>query len=336
MTENIVASTERDSLDFVSTNDGNAGMSASALSRFCGVPRSSLRDLLDKAVGGNTGSKSLESLRGGDIYLAERGIKNERYLKAEVCSKIIMHYAFHAKKTTEEAKHSVEKFAEKGVKEWIHELTGHKKEKYNLAKDFIKPYARVYKPEFPKEFYDELYRVTGYTKSKKVHNPYTAVLIREYVYGMFGQEVLDEIDRVNPIIGYVIYEVPKATPKEILSLKRKINGNKMAVATYTKGGKIWLADIAKKKIEKLTAKLQRIQKPHSIRLPKRAYKHHQFCSDLMGLPSLQAHLQTMISVMRTLPADNTERFHEAMAAAFPNGALKNVNSVILDLPAMPE
>lgn len=206
-----------------------------------------------------------------------------------------------------------------------------KQQKYKVE-EFIQKHARIYKPEFPKEFYDELYRVTGYSKPKRGKNPYMAILVREYIYGMFGQEVLDEIDRVNPIVGYHTYNVPKATPKQISSIKAQIRGNKQAAKHYLEKGKIGKSKKAQKKVEQLERRLVRWSKPHSLRLPKREFMHHQFCSDLIGLPSLQAHVQTVITVMRTLPSDDTDRFHEAMESAFPNGALKNVSSIILDIP----
>jgi DNA-binding IclR family transcriptional regulator len=46
MTSTIVAVVIQDGYAFVSTNDGNAGMSVSALARLCGVPRSTIRDYL--------------------------------------------------------------------------------------------------------------------------------------------------------------------------------------------------------------------------------------------------------------------------------------------------
>lgn len=201
-------------------------------------------------------------------------------------------------------------------------------------KEFIQSHARIYKPEFRQEFYDELYRVTGCIRPKRGQNPYTSLLIHEYVYKMFGQDVLDEINRVNPIIGYYVYEVPKATPEDIKTLKRKIHGQKSAVTVYTKNGKLSKAKKAQKKVDSLTAKLKRWEKPHSIKLPKRAQMNHQFCSDLIGLPSLQQHLQSMVQIMRTLPTDDYERFDEAMKKAFPEGATKNVTSLILDIPKL--
>jgi hypothetical protein len=72
---------------------------------------------------------------------------------------------------------------------------------------------------------------------------------------MFGQEVLDEINRVNPIIGYYTYEVPKASPEDIKKLKGLIGGQKSAVTVYTRNGKLSKAKKAQKKVDSLTAKL---------------------------------------------------------------------------------
>lgn len=206
-----------------------------------------------------------------------------------------------------------------------------RKQEFNA---FIQTHARIYKPEFQKEFYDELYRVTGCIRPKRGQNPYTALLIHEYVYKMFGQEVLDEVNRVNPIIGYYTYEVPKASPEDVKALKAKIKGQKSAVTVYTRNGKLGKAKKAQKKVDSYIAKLKRWEKPHSIKLPKRAQMNHQFCSDLIGLPSLQQHLQSMVQIMRTLPTDDHERFDEAMKKAFPEGAIKNVLTAILDIPRL--
>ena len=230
----------------------------------------------------------------------------------------------------------VEKFAENGIKDWIHGITGFKQEKFSPAQEFIKEHARIYKPEFHQEFYDELYRVTGCIRPKKGRgrNPYTSLLVHEYVYKMFGQEVLDEINRVNPIIGYYTYEVPKASPEDIKKLKGLIGGQKSAVTVYTRNGKLSKAKKAQKKVDSLTAKLKRWEKPHFMKMPRRAKMNHQFCSDLIGLPSLQQHLQSMVQIMRTLPSDDYERFDMAMKKAFPEGATKNVTNLILDIPKL--
>jgi hypothetical protein len=72
---------------------------------------------------------------------------------------------FYANKQTDEASR---KIAENGIKDWIHGITGFKQEKFSPAQEFIKEHARIYKPEFHQEFYDELYRVTGCIRPKKV------------------------------------------------------------------------------------------------------------------------------------------------------------------------
>lgn len=212
------------------------------------------------------------------------------------------------------------------------ELEAEKKKEQQDVKAFIQQHARVYKPEFQKEFYDQLYRVTGYLRPKRGNNPYTAVLIHEYVYKMFGQDILDEIERVNPVIGYYTYEIAKASPEEMKKLKGFIGGQKSAVTMYTKSGKLAKAKKAQKKVDQLIAKLKRWEKPHTLKLPKRKHLNHQFCSDLIGLPSLQSHLQSMVHIMRTLPSDDPERFAEAMNAAFQGEAIKGVKFLILDVP----
>lgn len=246
----------------------------------------------------------------------------------------------------EEIKLSVECFkfwgmmarSEKGdqVRDYFLECERIAKEKEESRKNnlnsFVHQHARVYKPEFSKEFYDQLYRVTGILRPKRGNNPYTSHLIHDYVYKLFGQEILDEINRVNPILGYYTYNVEKASPEKLKKLKGLIGGQKSAVTMYTKSGKLSKAKKAQKKVDRLIDKLKRWETPHQIKLPKRKFLHHQFCSDLIGLPSLQSHLQSMVQIMRTLPSDDPERFAEAMNAAFQGEAIKGVTFLILDVP----
>lgn len=206
------------------------------------------------------------------------------------------------------------------------------KDHVHLAQ-LVQKYARIYKPEFQEEFWTQLYRVTGYKRPKRGHNLALAGIIRSYVYGLFPSNMLEELDKLNPITSYTSYEVPKASDEELKSLKAKMQGQKAAATMYTKGGKLAKAKQAKRRAEILQNRYNRMKKPTTIKVGKRDYCFHQFCSDMVGLPSLQQHLQSMIQVMRTLPNDDVDRFYEAMDSAFQGVAIVNSDRIILDLPS---
>lgn len=91
MTENIVASTERDSLDFVSTNKN---ISVAALSRLAGIPRSSLRDELKKENSGIRAYLKLNGINNVTLW-AKNGVT-----PIEV-SIVLSFYAFNSSKDIE-------------------------------------------------------------------------------------------------------------------------------------------------------------------------------------------------------------------------------------------
>jgi P63C domain len=148
---------------------------------------------------------------------------------------------------------------------------------YSLQ-DIVQEYARIHTTEYLPEFWEQLYRVTGYKRTIKGYNPAFSHIINKYVYELFPDGTLAKLQELNPIK----YRYPKTD---------KHSG-----------------------------------------LTTREFKHHQLLSDIVGLPTLQAHVETMTTVMRILPDNDIQAFYQGMDRAFPNGARLNVTTAILDLP----
>ena len=137
MTNLAVIHKEEDGVQFFTLEaTGESGMSRSGLARLCGVQESSIRELLDNLGRGKATSKSLESLLGKKIqFEGNVAYKNAVIIRDEICAGIIEYYALDARKTTEEAKFALRKFLRKGIKVWIHGITGWGKTKVVVLKE---------------------------------------------------------------------------------------------------------------------------------------------------------------------------------------------------------
>lgn len=105
--------------------DEFTGMSQSGLARFCGIPESTLRLLLENTDRGKSGVQSLESFAGQEFAIAVnngRAGKPSKVISASLCAAICLHYAY---KGNETAQFSAQKFISMGIDSWIRQVTGH-------------------------------------------------------------------------------------------------------------------------------------------------------------------------------------------------------------------
>ena len=118
---------EVDGIEFYVSIDGTqSGMSESGLARLCGVDRSSIHNLLQKAAADKKVPETLKPILGKDFYLPTDADKNAQVIPADICAVVIEYYAFESKAANDIAKFSFRKFASKGINSWIKEITGYK------------------------------------------------------------------------------------------------------------------------------------------------------------------------------------------------------------------
>ena len=126
---------ERDGVEFFTLDaTGESGMSESGIARLCGVAQQSIHAYLESLrtlpTGKNDENDPNPAL-GGSICLQARGLSTTEKTKlrhlaivrADVCSTVIEHYAFHSKYKTPEALFAFQKFARLGITGWIQEAT---------------------------------------------------------------------------------------------------------------------------------------------------------------------------------------------------------------------
>jgi hypothetical protein len=107
-------------------SNGASGMSISGLARLCDVSDTTISRLLDSIARHSVRSKRLKRFSGKDLYLGIKAQKGARIVRAEVCSAIIRYYGFESDLQSEVAQYSYDKFADMGMEDWIHGITGWK------------------------------------------------------------------------------------------------------------------------------------------------------------------------------------------------------------------
>ena len=123
---------ERDGVEFFTIDEtGESGMSESGLARLCGVTPRAVIKLVSSSLDTWDPTKSLEPQRNRSVRLipsndsrTSRGQNADiTLIRAEICGKVIEHYAFESKYKTQEALFAYRKFALAGITSWIQEIT---------------------------------------------------------------------------------------------------------------------------------------------------------------------------------------------------------------------
>ena len=129
---------EVDGIEFYVSIDGTqSGMSESGLARLCGVDRSSVHNLLQKAAADKKVPETLKPILGKDFYLPTDADKNAQVIPADICALVIEYYAFESKAANDTAKFSFRKFASKGICSWIKEVTGYREGQIPESKEIL-------------------------------------------------------------------------------------------------------------------------------------------------------------------------------------------------------
>ncbi len=99
-------------------------------------------------------------------------------------------------------------FAQVGVVALIDEATGYQEEraKDELAKileAYVQAEYRRWTRMFPEEFFKQIYRVHGwqYKPGTAKRTPFVGHLINKYIYGQLPPGVLEELRKLNPVMG---------------------------------------------------------------------------------------------------------------------------------------
>lgn len=112
---------------YVSSDESVKGLSISGVARLSGVHLSTISELLNRLnePSGKRVPNELESLRGNvftPLAITNNGAK---IVDSKAASRIIRYYAYESKQAKNEtAKKSYDKFAERGIDNWITEVTG--------------------------------------------------------------------------------------------------------------------------------------------------------------------------------------------------------------------
>ena len=123
---------ERDGVEFFTIDEtGESGMSESGLARLCGVTRVAVNKVVRMFLATYNSEKSLEphrnkslSCKPGRDSVTSRGKNTDiNLVRAEVCARVIEHYAFESKYKTEDALFAYRKFATTGITSWIQQMT---------------------------------------------------------------------------------------------------------------------------------------------------------------------------------------------------------------------
>ena len=138
----------RDDVEFFTIDaTGESGMSETGLARLCGVSKQAISQFFQNMLSSNLGQNGLEPLRRKDLWCQARGLNTEEkskisnlyIVRAEVCARVIKHYAFDARHKTETALVSYQNFATLGITSWIQQVTdwhGNVAPKTGVAIDF--------------------------------------------------------------------------------------------------------------------------------------------------------------------------------------------------------
>lgn len=102
----------------------------------------------------------------------------------------------------------IRSLAKVGIVSLIDEATGFQFDRDSqnlqmLLKAYISKDVMKWQRRFPREFYEEIYRLYGYSENKNVKIENRAAWIgnftNTYVYGVFPDDVMDEIRKKNPV-----------------------------------------------------------------------------------------------------------------------------------------
>ena len=138
----------RDDVEFFTIDaTGESGMSETGLSRLCGVSKQAISQFFQNMLSRNLGQNGMEPLHRKDLWCQARGLNTEEkskisnlyIVRAEVCARVIKHYAFDARHKTEIALVSYQNFATLGITSWIQQVTdwhGNVAPKTGVAFDF--------------------------------------------------------------------------------------------------------------------------------------------------------------------------------------------------------
>ena len=139
---------ERDGVEFFTIDEtGESGMSESGLARLCGVTPRAVIKLISSSLCTWDPTKSLEPQRNRSVRLipsqdsrTSRGQNADiTLIRAEICGRVIEHYAFESKYKTQEALFAYRKFATAGITSWIQQITdwhGNAVPKNGIVTDF--------------------------------------------------------------------------------------------------------------------------------------------------------------------------------------------------------
>jgi hypothetical protein len=127
---------------------GESGMSQTALAALCGVSQQSISNLLRFTLTSSAPSQWLEPLVGEDLTLTsyqsnpDLTVNNKKpgnliVYRAEVCRRVIQHYAFVNRSQT--AQSVLDTFLDIGINTWIQKLTG-----WDQKRDSLQPHTDVY------------------------------------------------------------------------------------------------------------------------------------------------------------------------------------------------
>lgn len=138
---------EEDGVEFYTIAlTGQSGMSQSGLAELAGVDRKAVRDL-EETLGSRAPSEFLEAFIGEPLTLGiedplieGKPVGNLKIYKSAYCAAVLKHYSaygpVHAKPV---ALFSLLKFAERGINDWIQDITG-----WKHYRDSIPPHTSVY------------------------------------------------------------------------------------------------------------------------------------------------------------------------------------------------
>lgn len=195
----------QDSVEFYTIlRTGESGMSQSGLAKICAVDEGSVRYLLKNLVRNRALSKCLEPFKGKDYLLgtASGELKNAKVIRDEVCAAVIEYFAFDADVkdiSQEQSLFAYRKFASKGVRLWIQEITGWgNQRKERIVRAVVSDAHLPWRKRFEDDFFDEAYRVTGWKPSLSGHLPCMAQFINETIYSYFPDGTQERLNAVNP------------------------------------------------------------------------------------------------------------------------------------------
>jgi hypothetical protein len=133
----VVKQSDVDGIEFYVSNDGAfTGMSQTGLAKLCGIARSTLQNLLNKAAD-KIESESLRIALDKTLWLPTEAPNNAEVIPSDTCARIIAYYAFESKTPSFIAKYSFEKFASKGISTWIKEVTGYQDNQLPQATEIL-------------------------------------------------------------------------------------------------------------------------------------------------------------------------------------------------------